>query len=208
MAAVKTFTEQCQKSDHNWSGDGEGMHTLVAFDYPRYVNNLATYCNPYLQFFCGDTVASNGELLVGMSGAAREAFICQIPVVVPPWAARLLWTAGVVANTGSITTVTTYITPFPYTGAGSDNGTNLVAFEIGNFTHGYKVRPISLAVSVGNYGLAVDATTGMELPADQAFSHSENFGTTLVTYLVITMTTGAADSAVILRDFSCWFAPT
>ncbi len=207
---AKTFTEQCQISDRDWAGDGEGVHSYVPFDYIRYVNNLATYCNNHLQFFHGDSASGTGRLLVGMTGAAREAFICQIPIAVPKWAARLLWTAGVSAEFGSssITTVTTYITPYPYTGPGSDEGTNLTAFDINNLTHGYKTRPISLAVSVGNYGLAIDATTGMTLPSDQAFQHREAFGTTLVTYLIITITSGASDSTVVLRDFSCWFAPT
>ncbi len=208
---AKTFTEQCELVDFTWGGDSEGVHSFVPFDYVRYVNNLATYCNNHAHFFHGasDSSGSNYRLTVGVD-TASEAFMCQIPVCVPTWAARMLWTAGVTDDGfggSSVTAATVYISPFPYTGAGSDNGSNVGPFDVLNLTHGYKSSTVSVSTAGAHYRLADDSVTGILAPTDQSFQHDETFAKKLVTYAIITLTTGADNVGAVLCDFTCWFTP-
>lgn len=204
---AKTFTEQCGLPQQSLAGDSRGMHANIPFDYVRHANNLATYCNPHVHFFHGasdDT--TNARLLMGITGAACEVFMCQIPLSVPPWAGKMLWTAGVSGNGGSIAAVTVYASPFPYMGVGGTNGSNLGPFDLFNLTHGYSTRSISISVADGAYGLADDSTTGLAV-LDHCFRQYEGAGTTLVTYAILTITSASSDAGVELRDFTCWFQP-
>ncbi len=204
----RTFTEQVCIANVTWAADTEGVHSFVPFDIPRQVNNLSTYCNNHLHFFHGAADASvSFSLSVGVS-AAREAFLCQIPVKVPTWASKMPWTGGLACNSGTITAMTIYASPYPYTGVGSDNGTNTGAFDLSNLTHGYKSRSVSLALTAGNYALADDSSTGIDQPGEQTLKHNEGaFGSSIVLYVIITATTGSGSNGIDLHDFSCWFAP-
>ena len=199
--AGKTLTEQCGVATDAWTADAQGMHAHIPFDMVRYANNLATYCNNHTHFFFG----SLGPIQMS-STVAREIFMCQVPIAVPLWAAKLRWTAGVSCTTGTLTAASIYISPNVYSGVGGDGTVNQGAFDTLNLKYGYVTRSVSVSVSAGEYELADDSGTGI-YPLDQSVVHRVSAGSKLVTNLIVTLTTGSANTAAELHDFTCWFTP-
>lgn len=213
----KTFTSQLSIPYAPWTADIQGMHANIPFDFPTFLNNLGTFCNPHVHFFNGaadEVPGSTGHsgLTMGAGGAAREIFMCQIPVSVPPWAARMLWTAGVRGFTGSISSTSVYLSPYIYTGVGGTSGSNIGAFDLTNFVNGYSVRTVSTSAADGVYVLADDSSTGFTDVRDRAILYEEgtdtNPGAKLSTFAIITITTSSSDGGAELCDFTCWFDPS
>jgi len=193
--ATKTFTEQANTAltsgSTAWDADGEGLHSELFFDAVRGLNNMAVKSGNYAVYAQG---IASGKIQRGYTGAAREVFMAQVPVIVPPWRYRLLWTAGVTAVSGSITSVTTYISPVLYNGPASTfDATNIrrsssEVISMGGITSGYALADASLS------GIA---------PVPSSIVVSGDSQT--IAYVIITIT-GGTTSTFTLRDYACWFS--
>ena len=215
-----TFTEQLQlpPASNTWDADGEGMHSLFPLDLIRGLNNLATYCNPHLHYMqSANGSPSPGGFKTTYTGATRECFLVQFPVLVPLWGSRAVWTAGARSSSGSASSLTAvgfYLAADPYTGvAGASDGgdtSNQGAFDTTNLTTGYGHRSVSITVTAGNYGLADDSTTGVVLTNAMTRFISDGavgINTKRLSYGILTAT-GGTSSSVEIHDISVWFLPS
>lgn len=200
-----TFNEQANVP--NASGvttaldaDGEGMHSLLAYDMVRALNNLGTYVNNHTHYAQNQR---NGRLTVTYVGGAREIFMCQMHVIIPLWATRMIWTCGARGTVG-LTAVTVYLARELYTGVDGATG----AFDTSNLATGYSSRAISVSASGGAYALAIDDTAGIT-PINNDNSRGFNFGSASNAkrhaYAIITASGGVNDTLTIC-DFTCWFS--
>lgn len=210
---ARTFTEQASiqvngaGGSNGWTGDGEGMHALIAFDNVRHLNNIATKVNNfgvYAQGIGGGAIFRSYD---GDGGDPREVFMAQFPIVIPPWRVRMLWTAGVTVASGTIEAVTTYLSPAMYNGAAVEQfNVGLVtptpAFD-STFILGATSSAVSMSSLASGYGLAVDSSTGVStIPSQIKFN-----GIRPMRGVVVVTITGGDDSGFYLNDYSCWFNP-
>lgn len=205
---AKTFTEQVNlpPASAAWDADGEGMHTAYSYDLVRGLNNLGTYVNNHAHYVQGSssTTATADGAVTHSADAGEELFMLQIPILVPLWAKRLVWTVGAKPATGTLSTVTLYLAKTPYTGNVVD------AFSTANLTAGYKSRAVTVSLSAGTYGIADDSSTGVT-PIDSDTCSDINAGigwhTKRLTYGIVTATAGTTAS-IQVYDSSFWFLPS
>lgn len=206
----------------DWLADGQGVHTVFARDLPGALNNIGSYCNPWAQYMQGCVkdvgTGSDGTVTVTTS-AAGEYLIFQCPIVVPPGARRLFWTAGVIslAGTGTIETAAVYLSTSEYTktlqtaafdtsgvypqrrllgGLGPPRGSGYKT--VGALTNSYRLVTDTEIDIHGKGGI-------MDLDAS-CTTVSSGTGQTRLSNLIFTLTCSGPSALVMgVADFTCWF---
>lgn len=199
----------------DWYNDGEGMHTLIPHDLARSLNNLGSYCQPWAQYVqqaipgIGGSTDKNGETSITPAAGNGEYLIFQFPIVVPPGALKMFFTAGVTkssgAGTGTITAVTVYLSQIPYTNT-AGNGAALFDRN-GLVTQSNNAVGMSQAQAIVNsnsYTLISDTVTNC---GDAAYQDAAANGSAAISNLIFTMSCDSPSSLVMgVKDFTCWFA--
>lgn len=206
-----TFTDQCNippSGTDSLTADGEGMHSYFPYDFVRGLNNLGTYVNNhwhYVQAWQNTTLATAGRFKSVSSGAAHECFLFQIPVYVPLWAVRMVWTAGARCVSVSQSNVKVYLSRSPYVQLSS------ATFDATTLAAGHKSRTVAVSLTTGQYSLADDSTTGITPIDDDStalFVSGTGIGMKRKGYAVVTALMGGVDAIVGVDDFSLWFLPS
>lgn len=219
--------------------DGEPYHSRLLLDGPRDLNNMASYVEPCFQFAMeqgGQIGAPIGtpktRWIRGTTGgipASGQAFICQMPILVPHQATRLLWTLDMYrgnfnavegAPAIQVSAVTLYLSPVPFRNfiAGQFINYPALSSEVtGNFNDAAmptKFAKRSLSVSftsiVGSpvHDFADDTTTGWtDFAKDPSvFTSSLLLTGGPVSWLIVAATYSSAAQYDYLdvREFSIW----
>jgi hypothetical protein len=208
----KTFTEQGTPPSSNIDADGDGMHTLIPYDFVRGLNNLGTYVNPHIHYAQSGSynlsTGASGLITVTYVGASSERYLLQIPVIIPFWAIRMAWVVGARGmGATTLNTITTYLSKTPYTGPDGNDG----AFNAAGMTTGYLSRAVSMSTLTGGaYELADDSSTGITPISGSLYQLIDSNGeskTMALGYAIVTGT-GGASATIELDDFTCWFLPS
>jgi hypothetical protein len=196
----KTFTEQgyLPNSTVTWDSDGEGMHSLLPYDFVRGLNNLGTYVNPHAHFVA-DALGGASTLVASVNG--REYMFIQVPLYIPLWATRVVWTVGAHCTLVSLASVTVYLAKDPYITTGA------TPFSSANLTAGFKSSTKTLSLTPGTYGLADDSSTGFTSLTDCSRAATTAPKGKRLTYAIVTAIGGAVASFEIV-DCSFWCLPS
>ncbi len=185
--------------------DGEGMHSLVPYDLVRQLNNLGSYCNPFVQYTMPPPIADTDVTgFVQPGELAYETFVGQMPVVVPAGAVRMKWTLGLKVDvTGgpiSVNYVSVYLSRAPYTGTAG------VAIVASGFDPATTQSTASQVTSTTAYRLYESVGDGIS-PIDRITSPiSSNTGQAQMAYAIIAVGfTAAAGGGWYTKDFTVWF---
>lgn len=155
----------------NWE-DGSGMHTWIAMDGVKQVNNLLYTDLPVANPGCPRASAwpsaqtKPGAIERLIHSSSREIYMGQFPIVIKAGAKRILWTAGVElyspGGASTLTFVTMYISSRLYLGP-SNSTTVAYAFDTGLLSPDYMTRAVAVthSTSATQYQLADDSTTGL-----------------------------------------------
>lgn len=210
--AFKTFTEQGGLLSSNLDADGDGMHSLIPHDLVRGLNNLGTFVNPFVHYAQSGSFNSisnaTGLVSVTYAGASSERYMLQIPVRIPFWAVRMLWTVGARGmGATTLNTITTYLSKTPYIGPDGNDG----VFNALGMTTGYLSRSVSMSLLTGgSYALADDSSTGITPMSSAVYGLIDSNGeskTMALGYAIVTAT-GGASATVQVNDCTFWFAPS
>jgi hypothetical protein len=204
----------------DWLDDGEGVHTIFPRDLATQLNNIATYCNPWAQYMQSCTAFNGKDGVLGtFVTAAGEYPLLQCPIVVPPGAIRMFWTAGVVdaSGTGTIESARVYLSTNEYTK--TLMGDSAAAFDytgifprkrlFGNVYAAPKsseYKPVNLATA--GYRLVSDTQTDGGITGLDAscITVSSGTGQTRLSNVVVTLKVLQASSLSMgIADFTCWF---
>jgi hypothetical protein len=105
---AKVLTEQPRRfspltSDPRQFGDGAPLHSAAAFDLVRWVNNLRSYREPYMQFLHDISIPGYGispgyltRIRFRIKGVVGDGacMLGQSPILVPAGATKLRWSLG------------------------------------------------------------------------------------------------------------------
>jgi len=208
----KTFTEQTSVISANVDADGDGMHTLLPYDLVRSLNNLGSYVNPhvhYAQSGSFDPVSNaTGKVSVSYTGASSARFMLQIPLLVPLWAARMVWVVGARGmGATTLNSITVHLSKTPYTGPDG----NASAFNAAGVTASTNSpRSVSMSsLTGGAYELADDSTTGFAIDstAYQLIDTNGDSKTKGLAYAIV-LATGGVNASVEVDDCVFWFLPS
>lgn len=221
MAA--TLTTQVRPHALIIGGEGHGVHSRLAFDLAKEINNLGTYCNPKPVYLQGCTAPGVSEIgynligtggvrsttIVGGAGASREYFVAQGLTIAPKGAKRLLWTAGIRRVLGggdeaaTMTAATLYVANQHYSGAVAPT-----AFDVTNLPSGY-VSHSPATFSSTAYKLVDDSSTGIVQPYPLGEKY-DGAGNRIV-HLILTITATCTDgmnplfAILVVEDFTAWW---
>jgi hypothetical protein len=221
--------------------NGAPYHAMLGFDTPQNLNNMAAYCDPTFQFALaartyGNYVAAATRWVRASTAipASGMAFLCQMPILLPHQATRLLWTLDVMlgsvtgpepAATVTVTAINLFLSTNPLTSLiASQQAVYPNAFigqtsnELsGNFSADSISHAVTRTLTVSFPGaptsspahyLADDTSVGwVGFNSDQAIMHN-NDGYGPLAWLIVgaTYNSAAVFDYIEAHEFSIWGA--
>jgi hypothetical protein len=188
--------------------DGAPYHSSLLLDMPRALNNLGTYCEPSFQFAFSSaqnmpagTPSTWWTRAITAIPAAGQAFIAQLPIIVPDQATRLLWTLNLDrgnfnlfegAPSIQVSAITLYLSPNPLNQldpATSSIYPALSSERVGNFFDS------NMPAKFAKHSLAVSFTSTASIPtrdfADDTATGWTDFAKDPTVYMVSQSMVGA-----------------